>query len=132
MRHQLHPVADAEDRAADLEQRRIASRGARVGHAFWSPRQDDADRLARLNDLGWRVRRPDLRVHRQLAKTPRDQLCVLRPEIENDDGLMAHEGPAEYYVPRLRSLLDRLAATLSRSKRRRIEVNGNRRYFRLL
>ena len=45
---------------------------------------------ARANLLGRRVRRPDLRVDRQLAQPPRDQLRVLRPEIENDDGLMAH------------------------------------------
>ena len=37
-----------------------------------------------------RVERQDLRVDRQLAQTARDQLRVLRPEIENDDGLMGH------------------------------------------
>ena len=46
--------------------------------------------LPRANLLGRRVGRPDLRVDRQLAQPPRDQLRVLRAEIEDDDGLMGH------------------------------------------
>src|SRR5258705_3222482 len=46
--------------------------------------------MARANLLGRDVGRPDLRVDRQLAEAPSDELCVLRPEVENDDGLMAH------------------------------------------
>ena len=94
VRHQLHAVADAEHRAAHVEQRRIAAGRARIGHALRSTRQDDAGRRARPNLVRRRVRRPDLGIHRQLAKAPGDQLCVLRSEIQNDDRLMAHEGPA--------------------------------------
>ena len=92
VRHQLHAVADAEHRACPRSNSAgIALRRARVRHALRTARQDDAGRLARANLVGRRVRRPDLRVDRQLAQTPRDELRVLRSEIENDDGLMAHE-----------------------------------------
>ena len=37
-----------------------------------------------------RVERNDFGVDRQLAQASRDELGVLRPEIENDDGLMRH------------------------------------------
>ena len=47
VRHQLHAVADAEHRAAEVEERRIALRRAGVGHALRSARQDDAGRIAR-------------------------------------------------------------------------------------
>ncbi len=57
---------------------------------FGPPDRMMPDRLPRADLLGRRVRRPDLGIHRQLAQPPRDQLRVLRPEIENDDGLMAH------------------------------------------
>ena len=90
VRHQLHAVADAQHRDADVEHGRVALRRAGVGHALRTARQDDAGRTPRANLLGRCVRRPDLRVHRELAKPTRDELCVLRPEVENDDGLVAH------------------------------------------
>ena len=65
---------------------------------FGPPDRMMPDRLARANLLGRRVRRPDLRVDRQLAQAPRDELGVLRPEIENDDGLMAHGNQKEAYA----------------------------------
>ena len=46
MRHQLHPVTDAEHGTAHLEQRGVASGGTCVGHAFRPPGQDDAGWLA--------------------------------------------------------------------------------------
>ena len=91
VRHQLHAVADAQHRTAKIEQSRVALRRAGVGHALRSARKNDPGRLLRANRVGRRVRRPDLRVHRELAQASSDQLGVLRPEIENDDGLMVHE-----------------------------------------
>ena len=88
--HQLHAVADPEHRTADVVDAGIALRRAELGHALGPARQDDADRLARANRFERRVRRPHFRVHRQLAQSPRDQLRVLRTEIQNDDGLMGH------------------------------------------
>ena len=90
MRHQLHPVADAEHRLAEIEQRRVARRRAGVRDALGPARQDDARRVPCANRFRRRARRPDLRIHRQLAQAPGDELGVLRPEIEHDDGLVAH------------------------------------------
>ena len=44
-----------------------------------------ARRLTRPDALRRRVGRPDLRVHRQLAQSPGDELGVLRAEIEDQD-----------------------------------------------
>src|ERR1700687_3089912 len=64
---------------------------------------------------GGGVRRPDFRVDRQLAQPPRDELGVLRPEIQNEDGLMAHrKGPSLSCRPSTWS-----ATTLSLSKGRK-------------
>ena len=71
----------------------IAFRGAGVGDALRSAREDDAGGLASANLVGRRVGRPNLRVHGELTKAPRDELCVLRSEIQNEDRLMAHWGP---------------------------------------
>ena len=90
VRHQLHAVADPEHGDADVENGGIALRRAGVGHALGPAGQDDPGRTPRANLLGRGVRRPDLRVHRELAKPPGDELCVLRPEVENDDCLVAH------------------------------------------
>ena len=43
-----------------------------------------------LDVVGRRVERQDLGIDGQLAQAPRDQLGELRPEIEDDDGLMIH------------------------------------------
>src|SRR6185295_8076975 len=86
VRHQLHAVTDAEHRRTDVEHGGVALRRTRVGHALWTARQDDAGRFARANLVGGGVWRPDLRVDREFAKTTSDELCGLRPEIENDDG----------------------------------------------
>ncbi len=94
VRHQLHAVANAKHRHAEVEHCRIAYRGAGIGHALRTARQDDAGRLPVANRLDRRGRRPDFRIDRQLAQATCDELRVLRSEVENDDGLMAHEGPA--------------------------------------
>ncbi len=88
--HQLHAVADTQHRPAQIEQPWVALRRTGVGHAFRSARKNDPNRLSCANLVGRGVRRPDFRVHRKLAKPASDQLRVLRPEIKNDDGLMAH------------------------------------------
>ena len=102
-RHQLHAVADAEHRDAQVEDRRVARRRAGVRDALRAARQDDPGGLPAPDRLGRRVGRPDLRVDRQLAQTARDELGVLRSEIENDDRLMVHEGPVSRAMPRARS-----------------------------
>ena len=69
----------------------VALRRAGVRHAARPARQNDArpDSCAR-SCLERRVERHDLGVDRQLTQTPRDQLRVLRAEIQNENGLMGH------------------------------------------
>src|SRR5262245_27292220 len=88
--HELHAVADAQDRAAKIEQLWIAPGCARFGDALRPAREDDSRRLTCPNLLGGRLRRDNFRINRQLSKPPRDKLCVLRPEIQDEDGLMTH------------------------------------------
>ena len=73
-----------------IEERRIALRRASLGDAVRSAGQDDADGLTCGDERGRRVERQDFAVHRQFAQAPRDELCVLRAEIEDDDGLVRH------------------------------------------
>jgi hypothetical protein len=65
--HQLHAVADAEHGPADGVDGRIAFRRAGVRDALRPAGQDDADRIARADLVHRRLRRPDFRVHPQLA-----------------------------------------------------------------
>ena len=90
VRHELHPVADAEHRDAQVEELGIAPRGSCVRHAAGAARKNQADRVLLPQTVEWRVERNNLRVHRQLAKTPGDKLRVLRSEIEYQNGLMGH------------------------------------------
>jgi hypothetical protein len=94
--HQLHPVADAERRHAEIEDGAIDVRRAFFVDAARAAREDDADRLFGLERRGRRVEGQDFAVDRQLAQPSRDQLGKLRPEIQNDDGLMRHLALSRY------------------------------------
>jgi len=89
--HQLHAVTNPKHRSAESKDRGITSRGTRLKHAPGSSRQNDPDGAALSNPLQGYVGRPDLRIDRELPEASRNQLGVLRPEIEDDDGLMVHE-----------------------------------------
>ena len=92
LRHELHAVADAEHRHAQLEQRVVAVRRAGLVDAHRAAREDDPGRLP-AGDLGRRrAERDDLGIHVQLAEPPRDELGVLRSEVEDQDDLMRHGG----------------------------------------
>ena len=93
--HELHAVADAEDGHASSKTARIAARRAGLGHALRAAREDDARPAAAARSPPAACRRQDLGVDRQLAQPARNQLRVLRAEIENDDGLMCHVSEME-------------------------------------
>ena len=86
--HQLHAVTDAEHRHVEVEDRRVALRRAGIRHAARSAGENQPDRAFRAERVERRVERHDLGVHRQLAQTTRDELRVLRAEIENENRLM--------------------------------------------
>ena len=74
----------------DIEERGVAPRCSRLGHAARSSRQDDTDRTACGQRCGGHVERKNLAVDGELAKPACDELSVLGTEIEDDYGLMRH------------------------------------------
>jgi hypothetical protein len=85
LRHRLHAVADAEHRHAELEGRlRRARRRLLVG-GHVAAGQDDALRRELAHEGVGDVVGVDLAIHLRLAHAARDQLRVLRPEIEDQD-----------------------------------------------
>ena len=93
VREQLHPVADAEHRNAQLEQRMV-ERGRAVGvHRGRAAGQDQSLRRAPRDLLGAHVGRQQLREDAALADPARDQLRVLATEVD-DQHLVARRLPA--------------------------------------
>ena len=83
LRDELRAVTDAQDRHAEFVHRGIDRWCALDMHRFRAAREDDARRLLRF-DLGDRDRvRHDLAVDVSLAHPPRDELCVLRAEVDD-------------------------------------------------
>src|SRR4029079_155423 len=80
-------VADAEDRNAEIEDFFRADRRVLAVDRLRSAGKNDRARC-QLADLGdGKVKRVDDRIHALLANASCDQLCVLRSEVENEDGL---------------------------------------------
>ena len=85
--HQLHAVADAEHRDAELEDLRIALRRAVGVHARRAAGEDQPLRRELAHPLGRDVVPHDLAVHVLLADPAGDQLDVLRAEVEHEHPL---------------------------------------------
>jgi hypothetical protein len=85
--HRLHAVADAEQRDAHVEQRRGHARGALAGDRFRAAGEDHAAGAERLDRGGGGAPAVDLAVDAEFAHAPRDELRVLRAEVENQDAL---------------------------------------------
>ena len=82
---QLQAVADAEHGDAELEDRGVGQRrGLRI-HARRAAREDDALGLERRDFRGGRVVAQDDRIDVALADAPRNDLRVLRAEVQDDD-----------------------------------------------
>ena len=82
--HQLHPVADAERRDAELEHA-----GVDVGRAVCvdggrATREDQRGGVACSHLGGGQSMRDELGVHARLADPPCDQLAVLAAEVEHE------------------------------------------------
>jgi hypothetical protein len=91
---QLHPVADAQHRDAEVEDGRVAGRGAGLVHAGRPAGQDDPLRV-QLADPGGRQVVPDhLAEDVQLPHPAGDQLPELGAEVEHQDELVGHVGYA--------------------------------------
>ena len=86
-RQALHAVADAEHRDAQIEDLGVELRGVVDVHAHGAAGEDDALGRVGLDALDGHVVRHELRVHAALAHAARDELAVLRPEVEHEDGV---------------------------------------------
>ncbi len=84
-RHRLHAVADAEHRHALRPHGGRRARRVAVGHAVRAAREHDALRREAADEIVADVVRMDLAVDVRLAQAARDQLRVLRAEVEDQD-----------------------------------------------
>ena len=84
---QLGAVTDTEDRDPEFVDRWIERRCTLDVHALGPTRQHDRRRLAFVELGGGDVVRDDFGVDLQFAHSAGDQLRVLRPEIDDDDGV---------------------------------------------
>ena len=87
---ELRAVADAEDRNAEVVETDGNRRGAVFIHGRGAAGQHDADRVHGfdLREVGGHRAGMDLAVDALLADPARDQLRVLRSEIEDQNQLM--------------------------------------------
>src|SRR5205823_778727 len=83
--HELQPVADAEDRQVQLEDLRVDYRGAGLLDAVGAAGENDALRSEGADLLERHRAGMELAIDVQLADPSRDQLRVLRPEVEDQD-----------------------------------------------
>ena len=96
--HELHAIADAEDGQAQPVHRRVEPGRAREIHGIRASREDKATRAAQPFDRD--IERQKLAVDFELTHAARDELRVLRPEIEDDDRLTRNPaGPFRPVAP---------------------------------
>src|SRR5690606_20062521 len=86
MAEELHAVADAEHRHAELEDLRIDRGRPFLEHARRTAGEDDGGRREGLDGLGIHRARMDLAIDTQLADSPGDELGVLAAEVEDENG----------------------------------------------
>ena len=86
MRHELQAIADAQQRQPSRQHRGVGLRRRGVIYAGRSARKNDSAGLQRHYLGQRRGAGQHHREHVELTDTSRDELRVLRSEIENDDG----------------------------------------------
>src|SRR5688500_3512162 len=86
MRHEVHPVADAEDRQPPIYDATVDARRVRLVNTRRAAREDHAHDVLLPQLVRSDVVREDLAVDARLAYAARDQLRVLRAVVEDGDG----------------------------------------------
>src|SRR5581483_2342306 len=86
LRHQLHPVADAEHGHAQLVDAGIDLRRVLRVDRGRPAAEDERDRVLRAQLGRGRAVTDELRVDTRLADSARDQLRVLAPEVDDEHG----------------------------------------------
>ncbi len=84
LRHQLHAVADAERRHAELEHSGVDVRCAVGVHRCRPAGEDQRRRIASRHLAGREPVRDELRVDARLSDATRDELAVLAAEVEHE------------------------------------------------
>ena len=90
--HRLHAVANAKHRHAELEHGSRCSGRTSHRHRLGATREDDAFRAELADRRITRIPRMNFTVDAELAHTTRNQLRVLRTEIENEDSVSVYVG----------------------------------------
>jgi len=99
MSHQLHSVTDAQHRDAQLEQAGIGCRSSLFVDAGGASAQDDAAWIAGQYLFEGRVIGEKLAVDVALADPARDELAVLRSEVQHHDALFRSGDVLQLQVP---------------------------------
>jgi hypothetical protein len=86
LRHQLHPVADAEHRHPELVQAGVDVRGVLRIDRGRSAGEDHRGRVLRPQRVGGRPVADELRIDTRLADAAGDQLRVLAAEVDDEHG----------------------------------------------
>ncbi len=90
---QLHPVTDPQHGQTQIKQPRIALGSRPLVDARRSSREDQPQRVVLPNLVHRNIVPHDLAKHVLLAHAARDQLGILRAEIEHQDPLAGDVGP---------------------------------------
>src|SRR5206468_3728804 len=85
-----HPVADPQDGDARVEDLRSDDGSPRAVDGIRASREHNSERVAPADLVEADVERLDLAKDGHLADTPRDELGVLRAEVENEDAAPLH------------------------------------------
>ena len=88
--HEVQPVADAENRHAEMQYLLVGRRRVLVVDGTWASRENDTRGPMAPNFFQPGGAGKDDRENVLLANTACDELRVLRAEIEDDDGLGFH------------------------------------------
>jgi hypothetical protein len=83
--HQLHSVANPENRNSHLVHARIACGRARFVYGIRAAGKHDAFRPVAADFLDRRVERKNLGIHVGFANSAADQLCILRTKIQDEN-----------------------------------------------
>ncbi len=84
-RHQLKAVADAENRQTARPNLLVDAEGVGAKRALRAAGQNDRSRVAALDLFPRRIVRDDFRINACFTDTARDQLRILRAEVDDDD-----------------------------------------------
>ncbi len=90
LRHEVQAVTDAQDRHAQMQYLFIRGRGVGVVDGRWASRQDDAGGRVLLDFFQRSGTGKDDGEDVLFTDAARDELCILRAEVEDDDRLGFH------------------------------------------